>query len=205
LGIQDEDEAKFVARLVARDETAFNELVIGYERRVYALVYRMLGHRDEAEDLAQEVFVQIFKAIDQFRGESKLSTWIYRIALNLCKNRKKYLWYRRVHRQKSLDDVAELTSADAGKGVTVAAVGRPDQILEGLQLEQIVKSSIAKIEQDYREPMILRDVEDLSYEEISGVMGLPVGTIKSRVFRGRSQLREFVEEAMRGKSRSGKK
>ena len=106
----------FVARLVARDESAFNELVITYERRVFALVFRMLGRRDEAEDLAQEVFVQVFKAIDQFRGDSKLSTWIYRIAVNLCKNRSKYLSRRHAGEQDDVDAMAERAAVLGGQG-----------------------------------------------------------------------------------------
>ena len=115
----DRSEAQFIARLVARDESAFNELVVTYERRVYGLVFRMLGRRDEAEDLAQEVFVQVFKAIDQFRGESKLSTWIYRIAVNLCKNRTKYLSRRHSNDTEDLDAMAERVPFSAAKGVSV--------------------------------------------------------------------------------------
>src|SRR5258708_5333532 len=85
----DDTEARLIEQLVARDERAFSALVRAYERRVFALMLRMIGNRAEAEDLAQEVFVQVFKAIASFRGDSKLSTWIYRIAINLCKNRSK--------------------------------------------------------------------------------------------------------------------
>ena len=88
---EDQTERKFIERLAGRDERAFNELVELYEARVFRLLLRMLGRRDEAEDMAQEVFVQIFKAITTFRGDSKLSTWIYRVSVNLCKNRMKYL------------------------------------------------------------------------------------------------------------------
>src|SRR5690606_32793304 len=80
-------ERRFIERLQERDERAFNQLVEAHERRVFGLVLRMLGNRAEAEDMVQEVFVQVFKAIDTFRGDSKLSTWVYRIAVNLCKNR----------------------------------------------------------------------------------------------------------------------
>src|ERR1051325_8751034 len=104
---EDQAERKFIERLAMRDERAFNELVELYEARVFRLVFRMLGRRDEAEDMAQEVFVQVFKAIDQFRGESKLSTWIYRIAVNLCKNRSKYLRVRHANEQDELEAVAE--------------------------------------------------------------------------------------------------
>ena len=196
MAAQDETEAQFIARLVARDEAAFNQLVTGYERRVFALVYRMLGRRDEAEDLSQEVFVQVFKAIDQFRGESKLSTWIYRIAVNLCKNKTKYLARRHAGDQDDVDAMPERLPNSAAKGVSVGDVSRPDELVEGMQLELVVKRAIGQLEPDFREVLVLRDVEDLSYEEIAAVTGLPDGTVKSRIHRARGQLRAIVEKAM---------
>jgi len=196
------EEAQFVARLVARDEGAFNELVVTYQRRVFALVFRMLGRRDEAEDLAQEVFVQVFKAIDQFRGDSKLSTWIYRIAVNLCKNRTKYLSRRHANDQDDVDAMADRLPFSAAKGVSVGGISRPDELVEGMQLEVVVKRAIAQIEPEFREVLILRDVEDMSYEEIAEVTGLADGTVKSRIHRARAQLRAIVEKAMGEKVRS---
>lgn len=196
------EEAQFVARLVARDESAFNELVVTYQRRVFALVFRMLGRRDEAEDLAQEVFVQVFKAIDQFRGDSKLSTWIYRIAVNLCKNRTKYLSRRHANDQDDVDAMADRLPFSAAKGVSVGGISRPDELVEGMQLEVVVKRAIAQIEPEFREVLILRDVEDMSYEEIAEVTGLADGTVKSRIHRARAQLRALVEKAMGEKVRS---
>jgi RNA polymerase sigma-70 factor (ECF subfamily) len=204
LASEEQDEAQFVARLVARDESAFNELVMTYERRVFALVFRMLGRRDEAEDLAQEVFVQVFKAIDQFRGESKLSTWIYRIAVNLCKNRTKYLSRRHAGDQDDVDEMVERAPLSAAKGVSVAGVSRPDELVEGMQLEVVVKRAIAQIDPEFREVLVLRDVEDLSYEEIASITGLPDGTVKSRIHRARAQLRALVEKAM-GESLAGER
>ncbi len=201
---EEESEAQFVARLVARDEGAFNELVLTYERRVFALVFRMLGRREEAEDLAQEVFVQVFKAIDQFRGESKLSTWIYRIAVNLCKNRTKYLSRRHAGRQEDVDAIAERSAFASAKGVSVGDISRPDELVEGMQLEVVVKRAIAQMDPDFRAVLVLRDVEDLSYEEIAAITGLPDGTVKSRIHRGRAQLRALVEAAMGEKVRTGK-
>jgi RNA polymerase sigma-70 factor (ECF subfamily) len=189
-------EAAFVARLVARDEAAFNELVTTYERRVFALVFRMLGRRDEAEDLAQEVFVQVFKAIDQFRGDSKLSTWIYRIAVNLCKNRTKYLTRRHSSGQEDVDAMVDRAPLSAAKGVSVGDVARPDELVMGMQLELVVKAAIAQIDPEFREVLVLRDVEDMSYEEIASVTGLADGTVKSRIHRARAQLRALVEKAM---------
>jgi RNA polymerase sigma-70 factor (ECF subfamily) len=187
---------------VARDEGAFNELVVTYQRRVFALVFRMLGRRDEAEDLAQEVFVQVFKAIDQFRGDSKLSTWIYRIAVNLCKNRTKYLSRRHANDQDDVDAMADRLPFSAAKGVSVGGISRPDELVEGMQLEVVVKRAIAQIEPEFREVLILRDVEDMSYEEIAEVTGLADGTVKSRIHRARAQLRTLVEKAMGEKVRS---
>lgn len=190
------DEEAFVRRLQARDETAFNELVVTYERRVFALVFRMLGRREEAEDLAQEVFVQVFKAIDQFRGDSKLSTWIYRIAVNLCKNRTKYLARRHAGSEDDVDAMADRAPLSTAKGVSVGDVGRPDELVEGMQLEVVVKRAIAQIDTDFRQVLILRDVEDMSYEEIAAVTGLAEGTVKSRIHRARAQLRALVEKAL---------
>jgi RNA polymerase sigma-70 factor (ECF subfamily) len=195
----DESEAAFVARLVARDETAFNHLVVTYERRVFALVYRMLGRRDEAEDLSQEVFVQVFKAIDQFRGESKLSTWVYRIAVNLCKNRTKYLARRHANEQDDLDAMDGRLPLTAAKGASIGDIARPDELVEGMQLEDIVRRSIARIDPDFREVLVLRDVEDMSYEEIAAITGLPDGTVKSRIHRARAQLKTMVERALGGR------
>ena len=196
VALPDELEAKLIARLVARDERAFNELVQTYGRRVSALVLRMLGNKAEAEDLTQEVFVQVFKAISTFRGESKLSTWIYRIAVNLCKNRSKYNRVRHAGEQDELEAVAERTDLQGGPRGNVAIIERPDEALGGKQVEKIVQDAILKIDPTFRECLILRDVEELSYEEIEQITGLAAGTVKSRIFRARAQLKEMVEREL---------
>lgn len=186
-------EQKLIDRLIARDERAFNELVRTYERRVFALVFRMLGNRAEAEDLAQEVFIQVFKSIGSFRGDSKFTTWIYRIAINHCKNRVKYLRVRHSKQQDELEAVAERMPLGEGRGSNTGHIARPDEALAGKQIERIVQEAIAEIEPGFRECLILRDVEELSYEEIEAITGLPTGTVKSRIFRARAQLRGLVE------------
>jgi RNA polymerase sigma-70 factor, ECF subfamily len=191
-----EIEEKLIERLVARDERAFNELVNAYGRRVSALVLRMLGNRAEAEDLTQEVFVQVFKAIGSFRGDAKLSTWIYRIAINLCKNRSKYLRVRHAGEQDELEAVAERVPLGEVKRANVAQIERPDEAMAGKQVERIVQQAILKIEPTFRECLILRDVEELSYEEIGEITGLPPGTVKSRIFRARAQLKDLVESEL---------
>jgi RNA polymerase sigma-70 factor (ECF subfamily) len=189
-------ETKLLERLVARDERAFNELVRTYERRVFGLVLRMLGQRAEAEDLTQEVFVQVFKAIGSFRGDSKLSTWIYRIAVNLCKNRAKYLRVRHAGEQDQLEEVAERLPLAQARHANVAQLERPDEAMAGRQVEAIVRQAISEVDENFRECLILCDVEELSYEEIAEITELPVGTVKSRIFRARAQLRELVERKL---------
>lgn len=196
VALPDELEASLIARLVSRDERAFTELMQVYGRRVSALVFRMLGNRAEAEDLTQEVFVQVFKAIGTFRGDSKLSTWIYRIAVNLCKNRSKYNRVRHAGEQDELEAVAERVPLGDGTRANVAKVERPDEAMAGRQVEKIVQDAIARIDPTFRECLVLRDVEELSYEEIGEITGLPPGTVKSRIFRARAQLKEMVEREL---------
>jgi RNA polymerase sigma-70 factor (ECF subfamily) len=190
-----DDEARLIERLVAHDERAFYSLVRAYERRVFALVLRMVGDRAEAEDLAQEVFVQVFRSVALFRGDSKLSTWIFRIAVNLCKNRNKYLRIHRADAQQPLegDEGSALVQNGAS---TTGQVARPDEMMAGRQVEQIVQRAILELEPSFRECLLLRDVEDMSYEEIASVTGLPEGTVKSRIHRARAQLRDIVEGAL---------
>jgi RNA polymerase sigma-70 factor (ECF subfamily) len=189
----DPNERRFIERLQNRDERAFLELVQLYQGRVYKLVFRMLGRRDEAEDMAQEVFVQVFKAVSTFRGDSRLSTWVYRIAVNLCKNRIKYLARRKSEAEEEYragDGKAELALSSSA---TSADVARPDHMVEGYQLERIVERAIAEMDPDFREILVLRDVEELSYEELSEITGLPDGTVKSRLHRARATLKAAVE------------
>ena len=201
VALPDDVEATLIERLLARDERAFNELVTTYGRRVSALVFRMLGNRAEAEDLTQEVFVQVFKAISTFRGESKLSTWIYRIAVNLCKNRSKYLRVRHSNEQDELEAVAERVDLGDARKANVAHIERPDEAMAGRQVERIVQDAILAIDPAFRECLILRDVEELSYEEIAQITGLVAGTVKSRIFRARGQLKEIVERELGEKIR----
>lgn len=192
----DPHESRFIERLRGRDERAFNELVEQYEQRVFRLMFRMLARRDEAEDMVQEVFVQVFKAIETFRGDAKLSTWIYRIAVNLCKNRAKYLSRRRADAQDEFEHSADWRTMQEGNGVTVGETSRPDHVVQGYQLEHIVRVCIAQLDPDFREVLVLRDIEDLPYEEIMDITGLPEGTVKSRIHRARTMLKQRIAECM---------
>jgi RNA polymerase sigma-70 factor, ECF subfamily len=196
LSSSEELEQRLIARLTTRDERAFTELVRAYERRVLGLVTRMIGNRDEAKEITQEVFFQVFKAIGGFRGESKLSTWIYRIAVNQCKNRVKYLKVRHSDEQDELEAVAERVPLGEARRANVGTIERPDELMAGRQMEQIVQNAILRLEPSFRECLVLRDVEELSYEEIEQITGLNAGTVKSRIHRARGQLKELVERAL---------
>jgi RNA polymerase sigma-70 factor (ECF subfamily) len=188
-------ERLLIRKLRERDETAFREIVETYGDRVYNLTYRMLGNREEAEDLSQEVFITVFKSIDSFRGDSKFSTWLYRIAVNHCKNRIKYL-ARRHDRDQSEYDEEALREQAAGAATAPNPSPRPDKQLEGVELEQIMQRCIAQLEEEHRLVIVLRDVEDLSYEEICAITNLPTGTVKSRLHRARLALKKMMLEHM---------
>jgi RNA polymerase sigma-70 factor (ECF subfamily) len=184
-------ERLLVRRLRDRDEKAFRHLVDEYGERITNLLYRMLGNRAEAEDLAQEVFVSVFKSIDSFRGESKLSTWLYRVAINHSKNRVKYLARRHDRQTGPLDEDAEhLRESQGGQAIGGARIAAPDRALEHAELQRAIAAAVAELEEDHREVILLRDVEELSYEEICEITGLPEGTVKSRLHRARLALKE---------------
>ncbi|NRA33958.1 MAG: sigma-70 family RNA polymerase sigma factor [Polyangiaceae bacterium] len=191
-----DDERRFLRRLQARDEHAFNELVQLYEGRVYRLVLRILGKPDEAEDMAQDVFVAVFRSVDKFRGDSKLSTWIYKIAINLCKNRGRYWSRRPSEAAEDLGDVEEKGWLEEGPARTTAELSAPDQHVQGYQVEEIVRRCIQELGPDYRDVVVLRDVEELRYEEIVEITGLPEGTVKSRLHRGRALLKARVSRLL---------
>ncbi|MBC8133840.1 MAG: sigma-70 family RNA polymerase sigma factor [Deltaproteobacteria bacterium] len=189
-------ERLLIARLKDRDEQAFNEIVRAHGDKVFSLVYRMLGNRAEAEDLAQEVFVTVFKTVDTFRSESKFSTWLLRIAANHCKNRIKYLSRRRTD-AGGLDGMPEEKMSDAGQAPMQSHIDAPDVLLEAAELEQLMQQAIETLDEDHRLLIVLRDVEELSYEEIGEVSGLPEGTIKSRLHRARMTIKDYLARRTR--------
>ncbi|TVQ97524.1 MAG: sigma-70 family RNA polymerase sigma factor [Deltaproteobacteria bacterium] len=192
------DDERFIERLRARDESAFAELVARYRNRVYGLSYRMMGHREEAEDVAQEVFVSLFKAIDGFRGESRLDTWILRITANHCRNRIKYLSRRHARSRQPLEDTEEGRLVEAAG----ASHPRPDQQAEGNELETIIRAGLLELDEEHRVVIVLRDMDHLSYQAISEVLEVAEGTVKSRLFRARAQLKSFIQSRYADRRRS---
>jgi RNA polymerase sigma-70 factor, ECF subfamily len=189
-------ERLLIARLRQRDERAFSEVVRLHGDKVFNLVLRMVGTRAEAEDIAQEVFVTVFKSIDSFRGESKFTTWLLRIAANHSKNRIKYL-ARRSTDKNGLDGASEAHMADQGKAPLQGHIDAPDARLEAAELETMMQEAIATLDEEHRLLVVLRDIEELSYDEIAEITGLPEGTVKSRLHRARVALKEHLEGKLR--------
>lgn len=180
-----EDEAARAGRLVAQvaagDGLAFAELVDLYQHRIYAFCARMLGgDRSEAEDLAQDVFLSVYRNAGEFRGEASFTTWIYRIARNQTLNRIKYLERRGRSTRRSLEDVGEERLVHEARD--------PHEQVEGQQTSALVQSAIAQLPEQQRAVLVLRDIDGLAYEDITRITGLALGTVKSRLHRARGAL-----------------
>ena len=186
-------DRRLVRRLRAGDERAFEELVGLYKNRIYGLMLRMIGNPEEAEDLAQEVFITVHRAINSYRGEGRFYTWLYRIATNTCKNRIKYLRGRNFHRSVPVDETPE-AHGSAAEGGPIASlqsqVAGPEAMTEGNRLQSAIQRELAGLEEEHRLLIVLRDVQGMSYQDILKITGLQEGTLKSRLHRARLALRE---------------
>lgn len=192
------DERRFLQRLRERDEAAFNTLVRDHQGQVFRLLQRLLGDPAEAQDVAQEVFVSVFKSIDKFRGDSRLSTWIYRIATNHGKNRIKYLARRARDARRPLDE--DTTTAGQVALATGGQVHRPDELVQGYQAQGHLRLALDSLDEEQRALVVLRDLEHMSYEDIQRVTGLPIGTVKSRLHRARMALHRSFASLQEGKT-----
>lgn len=175
------DSPEFVSRLRAGDRAAFEELVRVHQHRVYGVALRMLGNPADAQDIAQEVFLRAHRALAAFRGESRLSTWLHSIAARLCLTRLG-AGERRYERHGE-ETLERLTGNEPG----------PDRTLEQSELDEALHRAIAGLAEERRVVVVLRDVEGLSYEDIAEALGVPVGTVRSRLHRGRLDLKDKLE------------
>jgi len=188
-------EEEFIARLRARDMEAFEELVFHFERPVYLLCYRLLGDAEEARDAAQETFLKVYRGLNRFRGDSGLKTWIYRIAINQAMNQQR--WWRRRRRDETI-------SLDLSRGESEATLGdllpgngaSPEQLAIEAERERRIMRALNEVKKEYRAALILREIEELSYEEIAEALDISIGTVKSRIARGREELRRRVKGLM---------
>jgi RNA polymerase sigma-70 factor (ECF subfamily) len=177
------------------DAEAFARLVALHESMVYNLSARLLGDGEEARDLSQDVFLQVYRTLGGFQGRSTLKTWIYRIVVNQARNRQR--WWRRRRRERCCP-IEDMTAADHAR----ASAGRPDgeapfeRHARGEQARQI-QAALLKLSFDHRAILLLREVEELDCEEIAAALSIPQGTVKSRLARARDSLRQAVMEDAR--------
>jgi RNA polymerase sigma-70 factor (ECF subfamily) len=180
----DSREAALIERCTGGDEQACAELVGTHQRMVFTLALHLLGDRDEALDLSQEVFLRVFRTLSSFRGQSSLRTWIYRIVINQARNRQR--WWRRRHRasQVSLDEHLQQFGDMESKSDVL-----PDRLVASKETASRIWQALEHLPFDQRTAIILREVDGLRYEEIAFSLGVAVGTIKSRLTRARQALR----------------
>ncbi len=179
----------------AGDESAFAKIVLTYQKKVYNIAYRMLGNREEAKELSQEVFLSVFGSIKDLREELKFESWLTQMTLNHCRNRWKYLKRRHYFNSDSLDDPIETEDGLMGKPVYDPS-GNPEILVEKKMVQESVQRGLLQLKEDQREIIVLRDLQGLSYEEIGKMFSLPEGTIKSRLHRARMDLKGILERSM---------
>jgi RNA polymerase sigma-70 factor (ECF subfamily) len=181
----DSGEAALIARCVAGDEAACADLVAAHQRTVFNLAFHLLGDRDEALDLSQEVFLRVFRTLSRFRGQSALRTWIYRIVVNQARNRQ--LWWRRPRRadNESQDDHLKRCGDLEATGEVL-----PDRLVASQETATRIWAAMERLPFDQRTALVLREVDGLRYEEIAFSLDVAVGTVKSRLTRARQALRE---------------
>ena len=178
-------ERELVQQAKAGDRAAFAGLVSAYEGKIYNLALRYLGSQEDAMDASQEVFLRVFRFLPGFQEESGFSTWIYRIGVNVCKD----MLHRRLKRAEQPLEVPD--EEDEGRPVDVPDLRYdPERIMEGVELRQALSDAILALPEQQREIIILRDIRGLSYEEIALALALEAGTVKSRLFRARENLRK---------------
>jgi len=194
IGVRSE-EAALVAELKAGSEEAFAWLIAQYSQPVYSLVYRTLDDPSDAADTTQEVFIKVFRGIRGFNGDSSLKTWIYRIALHEASNQRRW-WFRHRGRETSIEPTTqdpERQSPLPLRELLADSTKSPLEYVQDVELRHRVETELKAVAEPYRTTLILRDIEELSYEEIAEVTGATLGTVKSRLMRGREALRRRLQ------------
>jgi RNA polymerase sigma-70 factor, ECF subfamily len=175
-----------VSRCLGGDEAAWEDLVRQHTRQVYGLCYRFTGSGAEAQDLTQEVFLRVFRTLKTFRSaEGSLGTWLARVARNLLIDH-----YRRTRQERVTDPIEDQLTVLEEKGATASE--RPDHAVAGREASEMLQAALQKLSPDLREAVILRDLQEMEYREIAEVLGIPEGTVKSRINRGRAELARLL-------------
>ena len=179
------NEQKLIERASGGDPSAFNQLMAMHEKRMYAVALRMFANREDAQDCLQEAMLRIYRAIGGFKGQSSFSTWVYRITMNTCLDE---LRRRKTRAATSLDTLLDSGWSPADEGDV------PERHAVASEQRRVLDAAIAELPEDMRSAVVLRDVQGFSYDEISAMLEVNVGTIKSRISRGREKLRQILQE-----------
>ena len=196
IGVRTEDAA-LVAELKAGSEEAFGLLIAQYSHPLFSLIARSLQDPSDAADITQEVFLKVFRNIKSFNGDASLRTWLYRIALHEASNQRRW-WSRHKRQELTIDSPLGAAESDEGDqalclGATLADQNdSPYQQAESAELKARVENSLRQLPENFRTVVILREIEGFSYDEIAEVVSVPVGTVKSRLTRGRAALKEIL-------------
>ena len=188
-------DVEFIERLKRGEAAAFETLIAEHSGEIYGLLFRLTENSEEARDLTQETFLRAFQNIDRFRGEADLRTWIYRIAINQARNR--WRWWRRRRRDATVSlDATQGKSSQTLLETLAETTENPEQRTLTREREVALRTALRKLSRAYRETVVLRDIEGFSYEEIAATLGINVGTVKSRLARGRQELRQRLEGSL---------
>ena len=175
----------------AGDRKAFEKIVLFYQKRVFNYAYRMVGNMEEAKELAQEVFVSVFESIKSLRDEAKFDAWLKQITLNHCRNRWKYLKRRHYFNTDSMDDPIETEDGEVTKSFADPS-DTPDTAYEKKMVQEWIQKGLLRLKEDQRELIVLRHLQELSYDEMGKCLNLPEGTVKSKLHRARMDLKEIL-------------
>ena len=181
-------DEELVARSIGGDSESFNELVLRWERPIYALAYRTIGREEEARDVCQETFLRAFRALPGFRGQAKFSSWLYRIALNLCRD-----WIRRERRAPIVQPPEDVDVME------LAAASEPSESIEDLvarkDLSRAVERAMALLPDEQRTAIVLKEYHGLTFQEIAELLGCPLSTVKTRLYQGLTVLRRELAKS----------
>jgi RNA polymerase sigma-70 factor (ECF subfamily) len=186
-------ESEFIEKLKAGEAQAFDTLVTRYGGDIYAVLFRLTEDAEEARDLTQETFLRALKAIRNFRAEADLKTWLYRIAVNESRNR--FRWWKRRNRKATISLDADSSFSEKPLSETISGNSEnPETETLRRERQDAISRALGKLSAAFREAIILRDIEGLSYEEVAVALGTNVGTVKSRISRGREELRKMLKD-----------
>jgi RNA polymerase sigma-70 factor (ECF subfamily) len=192
-------DQELVNRFKGGDQAAFDEMVSRYWDRIYGMVNQLLRNSQDAEEVTQDAFIRAHRGLANFRGDSAFSTWLYQIATNLARNRYWYWWRRKRDKSVSFDAPVSADNATTLADLIPAEMETPDDITVTQEFVARIAVSMEKLSAKHREILTLRNIKNLSYEEIADILSISVGTVKSRIARARESLRSKLGEDFRNK------